>query len=1104
MKTQGLFRWLSIWIFLGLLASLAAPIATVQAAAQPAAQALPSAAVAFNCSTVSEISNSECQALATLYSATNGDGWTNHTGWLTTATPCTWFGVSCSGGHVNTINLNANQLTGTIPPEIANLPSLFALLLQHNQISGSIPPELGSLASLRYLQLWGNLLSGPIPSELGSLTKVAYMMLYSNQLSGAIPAEIGNMSSLIYADFSNNQFCGSIPGSLGVLATLNDLRLSGNHLFIPGEPLLSQLNAKTPNDRNWTVNQTAGECSTGKTLLAIYVLAFDNGAQSTFNLSGYFKATMQSIASATTARPAVRAVVLSDLDGPDNVAVYEINTGVVTQVTTNLPALSESTVIDGTELGGFLAWARATYPADQVSMYFVGHDKPVPQEGLNATSPNNAIMAVQAPLFPLPIRDGAHPDYTDATPTTDVLSIYDLAEALRQASLDGTQPIDLVDLSSCFALSFEETYPLRNFTRTIVGSPNYAFFEPALAGAFLQAQQAGLSARDHATAVVNAEDAILPASSHPRMIIAIDTSKLDALKDAWDAVSYNLWLGLNDPAQRQSFKDKLVYAYQTSNKFDTTFCEPQDWALETPDALVDLHSFAARLRVAFGSTSAVGIAANNAFTVLYQVLITRTAHNGTPWFGNPNKTWNFDSSLGLSLYVDLVGQNDSQGHILLNDIAPWYTREISDYNQHPYEFVQTGAYGQEIQPAGINWADVFTLFWRDNTNLQTKMCLPSFPPVAEPGDLIAGSVISPLPGTTYLGNPVTLSATVKSTNDAHNVQVAFYVVQNSQTILTNIINVPFIAAGTVVTATADQTWTPATTGPFTIYFVVDPDRHYQESNRSNNYAFLNDTVKDNLAYPRPEIDVALSNGQQWWPASPVQLAGSQKAETITTDPSRVNKLVVEFYQYQPGVNPTSQVPFKVATQTIEPVSLPQTGLPVDLPASLDPGIVVLHIWPYSDGGGIGKGQEVTFNYTPANASLANLQAQYFSFKAAAGDPIELNLLVTSGSTRMYVWMPGNSWSAQYIAGSGTITIDPALEGTYLVCVLGKSDNTQYTLFGSRNNAPLSPGFEAGPASNESDGTSTPVITEARARPDFSQPPLSIPLTFQLFLPRIAR
>ncbi len=53
-------------------------------------------AQSFSCSSVTEIPVTECQELVTLYNSTNGANWTNNTGWLSTNTPCSWYGITCS------------------------------------------------------------------------------------------------------------------------------------------------------------------------------------------------------------------------------------------------------------------------------------------------------------------------------------------------------------------------------------------------------------------------------------------------------------------------------------------------------------------------------------------------------------------------------------------------------------------------------------------------------------------------------------------------------------------------------------------------------------------------------------------------------------------------------------------------------------------------------------------------------------------------------------------------------------------------------------------------------------------------------------------------
>ena len=999
----------------------------------------------------------------------------------------------------NLVNLKSfmagnNLLTGSIPPEIGKLVNVETVILAMNQLSGSIPPEIGSLAKVGYLNLSNNNLTGSIPPEIGKLSALTILRLRFNQLSGSIPAEIGSLPKIGIADLQNNQFCGAIPVNFGTNTALKDVTLSNNYLILPVDPLLTQLNGKTPNDLSWAANQTPGACGSSKTLLALYVLAYDNDPLSPGNLSAYFTQTVASIASGTLSRSGVRAVILADRSGPGNVAVFEVSNGIVTQLTDNLPALSESSVVNGAELGGFLDWARTTYPADRTTLTYLGHNKPLPQSGLETLPPVATASLETVNLFPLPIKDGAHADYTDNTPTAASLSVYDFSEALRLASHDGAQPLDVVDISSCFSMSIEEMYALRHYTLTAVGSPNYAFFEPALAGASLKAINTEMSAAQMAVALVSIKDATLPADGHPRILVALDMSKLDAIKQAWDTVSYNLWLGLNDTQLRQSYKEKMAQAYNYSHKYDCTFCQPQDWALETPDALVDMGSFSRVLGYLFGSTTPVGMAAADTNTYLTQAVIAKASRNGVPWFGNPAKTWDFTGNTGLSLYADLIGKDDGHGHIVLSDIAAWYNRTVSSSNPHPYEFVQTGVSGKEIQASGINWSDVFAAYWQGATNLVTQLCLPTFPPVLESGDLIAGTVISPVAGTAKVGIPVTVSATVTSTTEVHNVQVSILVYQNQKQVFTDLVNVPVIKAGEQIAVPASQPWTPTESGAYVLRYSFDSNNHIAETNEKNNLIYFSDIVGGSAACPRPEIKAQTLQQLQWWTANTIQLTLEQLSQTAPSSAARVNRLVIDFYQFHDGESPYNQVPGRVEQRTMQNISLPQSSMALPLSTAIKPGRVVMHIWPSSDCGGLGIPQEVAFNYLPNNATLAQDQAQYFTLDAQAGQKIDLTMNVTGGSTRMYVWLPGNSWSAQSITNGGTLTINPTAAGRYLVSVVGMAASNVYTLTAVLNGTSL--------LALQSTGTvfGSTVVTVVRTRPEFSDPLFINPQANRIFIP----
>ena len=61
-----------------------------------------------------QLPTEECSALVALYESTNGPTWTDHTDWLATDGPCSWYGVTCDNSHVQALTLNDNQLIGIL------------------------------------------------------------------------------------------------------------------------------------------------------------------------------------------------------------------------------------------------------------------------------------------------------------------------------------------------------------------------------------------------------------------------------------------------------------------------------------------------------------------------------------------------------------------------------------------------------------------------------------------------------------------------------------------------------------------------------------------------------------------------------------------------------------------------------------------------------------------------------------------------------------------------------------------------------------------------------------------------------------------------------
>jgi Leucine-rich repeat (LRR) protein len=194
-----------------------------------------------HCTTVTEIPSTECEALIAFYNSTDGDNWEYKSGWTETNTPCSWYGVTCSGGHVSKLHLPSNQLSGTIPPEIAQLSNLEYLNLIYNELSGTIPPEIAQLSKLRHLWLFSNQLSGTIPPEIAQLSNLEFINLYYNQLSGTIPPEIAQLSKLRHLWLFSNQLSGTIPPEIAQLSNLESLHLDYNELSGTIPPEIAQL-----------------------------------------------------------------------------------------------------------------------------------------------------------------------------------------------------------------------------------------------------------------------------------------------------------------------------------------------------------------------------------------------------------------------------------------------------------------------------------------------------------------------------------------------------------------------------------------------------------------------------------------------------------------------------------------------------------------------------------------------------------------------------------------------------------------------------------------------------------------------------------------------
>ena len=203
------------------------------------------------CSQQTDIPEAECEALVTIYDATDGPNWSNNTGWLVYPNPCTWTGLACFDGHVTYLSLDYQNIAGEVPAAIGVFSQLKTLYANNNQLT-ALPPEIGNLSNLKTLSLYNNQLTA-LPPEIGNLSNLTRLYLNDNQLT-TLPPEIGNLSYLAEFHLGNNELTtlpaeigniniidlylynnrlSTLPSEIGNLSNLNILHLHNNRLTLP-------------------------------------------------------------------------------------------------------------------------------------------------------------------------------------------------------------------------------------------------------------------------------------------------------------------------------------------------------------------------------------------------------------------------------------------------------------------------------------------------------------------------------------------------------------------------------------------------------------------------------------------------------------------------------------------------------------------------------------------------------------------------------------------------------------------------------------------------------------------------------------------------------
>lgn len=152
--------------------------------------------------------------------------------------------------ELRVLSLRGNRLSGSLPPDFANLKSLNFLHLQNNMFSGPLPQSLSSLVSLNMLDLSFNNFDGTIPVFINNFTQLTALYLQNNSLTGTITNL--NLPSLTSFTVAYNHLNGSIPRSLQKFPK-SSFQGNGNLCGFPLAQCIPEIPSPTPSSQSPTL-----------------------------------------------------------------------------------------------------------------------------------------------------------------------------------------------------------------------------------------------------------------------------------------------------------------------------------------------------------------------------------------------------------------------------------------------------------------------------------------------------------------------------------------------------------------------------------------------------------------------------------------------------------------------------------------------------------------------------------------------------------------------------------------------------------------------------------------------------------------------------------
>lgn len=608
------------------------------------------------CQQVTGATSEECRSLVALYAATHGAAWKNNNRWLDFSqpdAPCSWFGVSCSNGHVISLQLSANRLEGNVPALIGALTALQTMNLANNALEGRPPHALCKLADAGVAAILDyNKLAPPPPATAACLERLApgWLNTQTAPPQGIAATSLTTDSiellwtPIAYTGDGGNYAIGVAEGITGAFTlhgvttdkTESTYRIDG---LQSGRTYRIQVRSFTPahdqQPRPLVSNPASLQVvteSSQRTLVAVYFAA-DN------DLSPYAAPILLRLRKGTLANPNVHVIYLADRAGDHNTRIFEISRGVITATTmvSETWGTDELDTADPDILAWFLQSARAAFPAERTIVSLIGHGVGLtPEYTWPAAAETTAAANAGDELPPLPREKEA--TATDLT-NGSFMSTVDWGAALAKATNNGEQPFDIVFFDQCFQGSFDALYEMRASASTFVVSPNYAWLA-APYDRYLAALAPTLSIAESAEAIIRIYQNQLD-DTHPNSIFWITRSQINNTAVAVSHLADALLAALQGKEAAA-----IAQAVPTSKFVDTNQCGERNFHLGPPDEMLGAATFARRLQESFGAVDAFGVSAAAAELLAVLDTVHKTVRTGHPHIA-PDELWDYDDVLTL-------------------------------------------------------------------------------------------------------------------------------------------------------------------------------------------------------------------------------------------------------------------------------------------------------------------------------------------------------------------------------------------------------------------------------------------------------------------------